>query len=213
MTSACLMIEEGFQMSEQSVRAKRSSGGEFDRLISFLKYGAFVVTILGAIPTAITAYHAWTFGVPFSQVPTRLAQYDLWVKNIDCQIEYKALSTAEGTQVYVGACPKTGDIALKLASSDGKAAYQWIAYNELQKPGEPAASAGFLDLLISAARADSKNQSFKVAQGFQVVCQSIQGKDVVRIVNENGKCFREVFSPIRGSVDKREEVPCDTPCP
>ena len=211
MTRAILSIQEGFQMSEQTMSAK-SSGSELDRLITFLKYAAFVVTILGAIPTAITAYHAWTFGVPFSQVPQRLAQYELWVKNIDCPIEYKALATAEGTRVDVGACPKTGDIALRLSAPDGRAAYQWIAYNELQKPGQPQQSMGLIDLLISAARAENETKTFKVAQSYEVVCQAMKGNDVVRVVRENGKCFKEIFSPIRGSVDSREEVPCSTPC-
>jgi hypothetical protein len=203
--------EEGYLMSESSVPAR--TGGDYDRMISFLKNLALVVTIVGAVPTAITAYHAYTFGVPFSQVPQRLAQYDLWVKNIDCQIEYKALATAEGTRVDVGACPKTGDIALKLSSTDGKAAYQWIAYNELQKPGEEPKSTGILDLLISSARADqSTPKPFQVAQGLEVVCQAIKGNSVVRVVKEGGKCFKEIFSPIKGAVEKRDEVVCTTPC-
>lgn len=212
MTCTSLSFEEGFHMSEQSVPAPSKADRDYDRLISFLKNAAFVVTILGAIPTAITAYHAYTFGVPFSQVPERLAQYDLWVKNIDCKIDYKALSTAQGTKIDVGACSKTGDIALKVSSPDGKSAYQWIAYNELQKPGEPAEAHGFLDLLISKARAETPAQSFKMAQGMEVMCQSVQGKNIVRIVKEGGKCFKEVVSPIKGSVDKRDEVSCDTSC-
>ncbi len=203
-------FEEGYLMSESSVPAR--SGGDYDRLISFLKNLALVVTIVGAVPTAITAYHAYTFKVPFSQVPQRLAQYDLWVKNIDCQIEYKALATAEGTRVDVGACPKTGDIALKLSSPDGKAAYQWIAYNELQKPGEAPTSSSFIDLLISSARADETPKPFKLAQGMEVVCQAIKGNSVVRVVKEGGKCYKELFSPIKGAVEKRDEVACSTPC-
>lgn len=203
-------FEEGYLMSESSVPAR--SGGDYDRLISFLKNMALVVTIVGAVPTATTAYHAYTFGVPFSQVPQRLAQYDLWVKNIDCQIDYKALATAEGTRVDVGACPKTGDIALKLSSPDGKAAYQWIAYNELQKPGEAPKSSSFIDLLISSARADDAPKPFKLAQGMEVVCQAIKGNTVVRVVKEGGKCFKEHFSPIKGAVEKRDEVDCSTPC-
>jgi hypothetical protein len=204
-------FEEGYLMSESSVPAR--SGGDYDRLISFLKNLALVVTIVGAVPTAITAYHAYTFKVPFSQVPQRLAQYDLWVKNIDCSIEYKALATAEGTRVDVGACPKTGDIALKLSSPDGKAAYQWIAYNELQKPGEEPKSTGIIDLLISSARADeTAPKPFKLAQGMEVVCQAIKGTSVVRVVKEGGKCFKELFSPIKGAVEKRDEVACSTPC-
>jgi hypothetical protein len=210
MLSTSTSFQEGYPMSESTVPAQ--SGGDYERFISFLKNFALVVTIVGAVPTAITAYHAYTFGVPFSQVPQRLAQYDLWVKNIDCKIEYKALSTGDGTRVDVGACPKTGDIALKLSSEDGKAAYQWIAYDELQKPGEAPKSTGFIDLLISAARADEAPKPFMVAQALEVVCQSIQGKTVVRVVKEGGKCYKEIFSPMKGSVEKRDEVACSTPC-
>lgn len=213
MFSATLSFEEAYSMTTASAPAPSSSGGGFESYIPMLKNLALVVTILGAIPTAITAYHAYSFGVPFTQVSQRLAQYDLWVKNLDCKIDYKALSTTQGTKVDVGACNKTGDIALKVSAPDGKAAYQWIAYNELQKPGEPAQANSFIDMLISAARAETPDKSFKVAQGMQVVCQSLEGKNIVRIVNEGGKCYRELVSPIRGSVDKREEVSCDTACP
>ncbi len=110
--------------------------GPTSRVVSLLKTAALVVSILAAIPTAITVYHAWQYKVPFTQVSHRLAQYDLWVKNLDCKIDYKALATAQGTKVDVGACPATGDIAIKISAQDGKSTYEWIAYNQLQKPGE-----------------------------------------------------------------------------
>jgi hypothetical protein len=186
------------------------------RVVSLLKTAALVVTIVGAVPTAITAYHAWQYKVPFTQVSHRLAQYEIWERNIDCQIEYKALSTAEGTRVDAGACPETGDISLKVSTDDGKATYEWIAYNQLQKPGEAPPPGGIIDLLIGAARADTVTigaRSVRVAQGLEVVCQSLVSKtELVRVVRENGKCFREVLSPMRGTVDKRDEVPCETKC-
>lgn len=192
-----------------------SAEGGFQALIPHLKTAALIVTILGAIPTAITAYNAYRFGVPFSQVSERLAQYDLWVKNIDCKVDYKAISTAQGTKIDAGACAATGDIALKISTQDGKSSYQWIAYNELQKPGETAASGGLLDILIGAARADTPEKPVQIAQGaLEVVCQTLQSpKLLVRVVKEGAKCFKENVSPIRGSVDSREEVPCNTQCP
>ena len=52
-----------------------------------------------------------------------------------------------------------------------------------------------------------------VAQSMEVVCQSLLSKtQLVRVVKEGGKCFREVLSPVRGSVESREEVPCETKC-
>ena len=67
--------------------------------------------------------------------------------------------------------------------------------------------------IIGAARAGA-GQSLRVAQGsMEVVCQSLVSKQqLVRVVKEGEKCFREVMSPVRGTVDSREEVPCDTQC-
>ncbi|HYD15232.1 MAG TPA: hypothetical protein VEA77_02420 [Hyphomicrobium sp.] len=188
--------------------------GPVNRFVPFLKTAALVVTIVGAIPTAITAYHAWTYKVPFTEVSHRLQQYEIWERNIDCKIDYKALSTSDGgMKVDAGACAATRDISLKISTPDGKATYEWIAYNQLQKPGEVPPSS-FMDLLIGAARADNApSNGVLVAQGMEVVCQSLVSKtQLVRVVKEGGKCFREVMSPVRGSVDKRDEVPCDTKC-
>lgn len=214
MPSHTLTYEEAFPMTNEA-RAEHAGLGTIERYVPMLKTAALVVTIIGAIPTAITAYNAYRFGVPFSQVSERLAQYDLWVKNLDCKVDYKALSTAQGTKIDVGACAKTGDIALKVSTSDGKSAYQWIAYNDLQKPGEAPATTSFIDLLIGAARAENLPAgSFKVADnGLEVMCQSLASpQKLIRVVKEGGKCFKEVMSPVRGSVDSREEVACSTPC-
>lgn len=189
--------------------------GPVNRFVPFLKTAALVVTIVGAVPTAITAYHAWQYKVPFSQVSHRLAQYEIWERNIDCKIEYKALSTAEGTKIDAGACDETGDISLKVSTDDGKATYEWIAYNQLQKPGEAPPPSGILDLLIGSARAqNAAASSVRLAQGgMEVVCQSLVSKtQLVRVVKEGGKCYREIMSPVRGTVDKRDEVPCETTC-
>jgi hypothetical protein len=189
--------------------------GPINRFVPFLKTAALVVTIVGAIPTAITAYHAWTYKVPFTQVSHRLQQYEIWERNIDCKIDYKALSTAEGTKIDAGACEETGDISLKVSTSDGKATYEWIAYNQLQKPGEAPPPSGIIDLIIGSARANaaSGTNKMQLAQSLEVVCQSLVSKtQLVRVVKEDGKCYREVLSPVRGSVESRDEVPCETKC-
>lgn len=212
LSPSTLSYEETLFMSADQAA---SAEGGFQALIPHLKTAALIVTILGAIPTGITAYNAYRFGVPFSQVSQRLAQYDLWVKNIDCKVDYKAISTAQGTRVDAGACAATGDIALKISTSDGKSTYQWIAYNELQKPGEQPHATGLLDLLIGAARAETPAAPVRVAQGaMEVMCQTLQSpKSLVRIVKEGGKCFKETVNPIRGTTDSRQEVPCETQCP
>lgn len=181
------------------------------------------VSVLAAIPTAHNLYYSWAHGIPFAQVPHRLAQYDLWMKNLDCKVEYRQLLTTSGTKVDVGACQQSGDIAIKISSA-GKATYEWIAFSELQKP---ASAAGLLGLIIPAALAETTPPApaaasksapvpgqIKLAQaGMQVMCQAKGAGDrLIRIVQDGGKCFRETLSMLKGGIEKREEVPCTTTC-
>ena len=195
--------------------------------VPLIRAAVLAVSVAAAIPTAHNLYYSWAHGIPYAQVPHRLAQYDLWMKNLECKIDYRQLLTAGGTKVDVGACAKSQDIAIKVSTSAGQSSYEWIAFNDLQKP---AATAGLMGYVISAAMAEEAplakatgkpatagaalDGSFRIAQaGMQVMCQAKQGSDkLLRIVQEGGKCYREVMSMLKGSVDKREEVPCSTTC-
>jgi hypothetical protein len=185
--------------------------------VPLIRAAVLAVSVAAAIPTAHNLYYSWSHGIPYSQVPHRLAQYDLWMKNLECKIDYRQLLTAAGTKVDVGACAKSGDIAIKVSSNKGQSSYEWIAFDQLQKP----TTAGLFGLIIPSAMAEEAVKtatapagSIKVAQaGMEVLCQSKQGSDkLIRIVQEAGKCFKETMSMLKGSVDKREEVPCSTQC-
>ena len=199
--------------------------GPLARPLLLARIIAISAAVAGAVPTATNFYHSWKHDIPYSQVSHRLTQYDLWVKNFECKIDYKAISTAQGTKVDVGACPKSGDIAIKLTASNGKAAYEWIAAANLQKSSMAAASA-VLSLIVSPAVAEelpkagdaaiaAQTRNIQLSQSsIQIVCQAMPTKaQIIRIINEGGKCFRETVSPFAGKVDKREEVPCNTACP
>ena len=200
-----------------SAIAEDGQRGPLARPLLVARVIAICFAAAGAFPTAMTLYQSWSHGIPYSEVPHRLAQYDLWVKNVECKVEYKALNTTQGTRIDVGACPKSGDIAIKI-SSQGKAAYEWIPFDKLQRS---TAHAGLLDLIIPPAMADTappmpaphaaRTPGVRLVQsgGMQVICQALQGKtQIVRIVNDGGKCYREIISGYQGQVEKREEVPC-----
>jgi hypothetical protein len=173
-------------------------------------------------------------GIPYSEVSHRLKQYDIWVKNFDCKIDYRALTTAAGSRVDAGACAKTGDIALKVTTPGGKAAYEWIAFNQLQKAGQTAASVWQL-MIGSAMAADVKaavpggapvkggvelaqapatpGGGPSAASGMKVLCEAMPTKgNIVRVVQEGAKCFKENVSLFKGTLEKRQEVACTTTC-
>ena len=197
-------------------------GDAVNRFMPLIKGAVLVVSVLAAIPTAQNLYYSWSHGIPFNEVSHRLTQYELWMKNLECKIEYRALSTASGSKVDVGACQKTGDIAIKVSGANGQSTYEWIAFDQLKKATQ---AASLLDLLIPPAVAEEAVKpatsvqtplpegAFRIAQaGMEVMCQKKQGDKIVRVIKDGGKCYRETLSPLKGSVDKREEVACSTTC-
>jgi hypothetical protein len=47
----------------------------------------------------------------------------------------------------------------------------------------------------------------------KVICEAMPARGtVLRIVQEGARCYREQVSLFRGTLDKREEVACSTPC-
>jgi len=184
--------------------------------LPLIRAGVLAVSVAAAIPTAHNLYYSFAHGIPYKEVPHRLAQYDLWMKNLDCKVDYKQIATAAGTKVDVGACEASRDIAIKVSSDAGHTTYEWIAFDQLQKP----TATSLLGLVVPAAYAgDAKAAApsvpgvLKVAEtGLQVVCQAKSGNNVIRIVQEGSRCFREVVSLFRGTTEKRAEVPCTTTC-
>lgn len=223
MSIAIAISHEATPMTDSSSRMPISALQKpVNHTMRVIQFGVFAISVAAAIPTARNLYYSYTHDVPFNEVEHRLDQYDLWIKNLDCKVDYRALSTAGGTRVDVGACAKTGDIAIKV-SQNGKATYEWIAYNQLQKPTQ---SASAWSLFATAAMADAKVErddsdamqsradgAFRIAQaGMEVLCEAKVGTQIVRIVKDGGKCYREAVSPFKGSVDSRTEVPCNSQC-
>ena len=98
--------------------------------------------------------------------------------------------------------------------------FEWIAFDNLQKPG--AKTAGFAGHLISRANAGGFNSLSGVAAasscetGRQATdgggVQAERGSNIIRIIKEGDRCHREVVSPMKGGVEKTEEVSCETSC-
>lgn len=204
-----------------SVMNEDAKQGPLARPLLVARTLAIVTAVAGAMPTAYQYYQSWKHDIPYSEVPHRLSQYDLFVSNIDCTPTYKALMAANGTRIDAAACPRTGDISVRISAAGNQAHHQWVAFQQLQKA---KARTTWIDMLVSTAHAEAPQSSvgaIKLAQapaapaaGLQVSCQSLQPKGmVVRIVNDGGKCFRETISAFHGKTEKREEVACNTLCP
>jgi hypothetical protein len=145
--------------------------------------------------------------------PTRrLQQYELWVKNGTCAIDYSEINAGKDAKVKIGACPTTGDISIQVSLAAGSSFFEWIDFNQLQHMN--TAHSVLLTPAL-AAEASATLAGTQVAEAAsRVVCQGWESKtQLVRIVNEGGRCFKELIAAYSGRADKRVEVPCTTTCP
>ncbi|MGQ0457540.1 MAG: hypothetical protein ACT4OU_10810 [Hyphomicrobium sp.] len=185
--------------------------------MTLIKFAVFAVSVAAAVPTARDLYYSWQTGVPYTQVGHRLSQADLLEKNFGCDIKYTTISNASGARVEVGSCPKSGDIAIRVTRGKNDTNLEWIAFDQLPKPGTSTASV--LDLFISKAVADERLAetapgTVRVAQAtVEVLCQGKQKDMLVRVTRENGKCKQESVSIFKGTVEQSIDVPCDKACP
>lgn len=189
-----------------------AGAGILSRWHLLIKVMAVGVPVAGAIPTGVNLYYSFKHGIPFSQVSHKLEQYDLWVRNMDCAIDYRELAAGQSTKINIGVCPASGDISIKATLPEGKGIIEWISFDRLKQAN------ALLDFLVSPAYAEggaTPGQQMRLAQAdSQVVCQGWQGTArIVRIIKEGGRCFSETISPYHGHVDKRAEVSCNTRCP
>lgn len=190
-------------------------GAAANRLVQAVKVAVLLVSVAAAVPTAQNLYYSWKTGVPFNQVQHRLTQAALWEKNFDCKIDYRTLVTSETSRVEVGSCAKTRDISIRVTSGK-QTNYEWIAFEQLPKPASQ--TAGLLELFIAKAHAGEAqvrtgDAPVVVAQStMQVMCESRTKDAIVRIVKDGGKCFKETVSLFKGTVEKRDEVSCNSQC-
>ncbi len=226
MSTATASFGETFQMSEPISKSLAAyaepAAAAANQTMRMIQLAVFGVSVAAAIPTAQNLYYSWKHDVPFTEVSHRLTQYNLWMKNLDCKINYRTLSAAGGTKVDVGTCPSSGDIAIKVSGANGQSNYEWIAFDKLPKPAVPTKAASLMDYIISTAvaaelaapqsRAAGDGQLIVAQANLETVCQAKVKDQIVRVVKDGAKCFKETVSPFKGTVEKREEVPCNTQC-
>jgi hypothetical protein len=192
--------------------AEATSGQSFRRWYTLIKVAVIAVPVIGATPTALNIYYAWKHGIPYAQVSHRLQQYELFVKNGACAIEYNEINTGRDAKVKVGACATTGDISIQVLLAAGQSIFEWIDFKELQHIN--TADSVLMSPAL-AAEASATLTGTRVAEAAtRVVCQGWESKtQLVRVVNEGGRCFKETIGAYSGRADKRVEVPCTTTCP
>lgn len=173
--------------------------------------------LIGAIPTGIDLYKAFEYDIGYTEVKHAEEQRRLWMKNFACaqSMVSQAVSTAEGIRVQVGACPN-GDVLIEVVPPTASRILEWISLERIRSASMTSSlsligSAHALGAQAVPSSASPAGQT-RVAQA-NTVCQKMQGQTkIIRVVNQNGKCFREEIDVLKGKVVSRKPVPCNTGC-
>lgn len=182
-------------------------------------YPTVIGALIGAVPTFLDYYKAFVYDIEFGDVKHAEEQRRLWVKNFSCaqNITYQQVRTDENILVQVGACAN-GDVLIEVVPAGGNRIVEWISLERL-KTASTVSSLSLVGKAYAAATAHGAGSKppaagTRLAQsGSAIKCQTMQGQTkVIRIVQENGKCFREEISVMKGAVTSRRPVPCSTPC-
>jgi len=185
-------------------------------------YPTIIGALLGAIPTGLDYYKAFVYDIEFNAVRHAEEQQRLWIKNFACarDIVYQQVTTAENILVKVGACAN-GDVLIEAVTPNAGRIVEWISLERLKST--PAVSS--LTLVGSAyasalshfpanrSAANRPAQDLTRLAASTTKCQKLAGNTrIIRIVQENGACYREEIDLMKGKVISRRPVPCTASC-
>ena len=155
----------------------------------------------------------------YQNVPSvKLADYQqqLWVKNDGCIGSLTMQETVLNPEVTVraGACPNK-DVLVQVFPKSSPAVSNWITPGNLKEK-----TAGLFSAFAASFELSPDNTSRSEARPVQMtvstVCQGwadpARKAKLIRVVSENGKCFKEITNVYSGRVEYREAVPCNTVC-
>lgn len=181
-------------------------------------YGAVFLALLSLYDPLKDAYTAWLFPeIGDEPVQVAVQQQKLTEKNLDCLIGAtpQEVPLSESVKVRLLAC-SSGDIQVAVYPNNAPAKLRWITPHA---PLTKAAGVWPFDAIISKALAQARpgEARLQLAQApITNICSAWQDPSrkavLIRVTNENGKCFKEIVNVFTGRVDYREEAPCNTPC-
>src|SRR5262245_49959357 len=92
-------------------------------------YPTLILSLLGAIPTAMKELKAWQQGVASSKLPFLEEQQALWTRNLGCAgtgSTWEFDTAFDHTTVAITFCRKTGDILIRYLVQGEPDEYRWM---------------------------------------------------------------------------------------
>lgn len=190
--------------SKHSAATDNTPTGGVNNTIRFVLIAA---SVIAAIPTVMNLALALNEWVPVSELQKGYQREKIYTRNFgSLPKRTDPIQIATDKSVELGAY-SSGDVYVRIlnAATGEQLFMEWLGREQMLSGPKDYT---FWDIIFSAAKADEK-KPVRVAQNlnYKVKCmwKPVNGK-ATQIVEVNGKCFKERFSPFTGKADPREEL-------
>ena len=176
-----------------------------------LLYPGLVIAVIGAVPTYMEAFKAYSLGVPFGRSFDAREQNRLWQENFDCAQKATFSMIINKKKVEIGSVVcESGDVLLRGKRPEWEQPQlRWVSWGEVVPSGRSA----LMDIVTSAYASERNNLT--LAQGWPpyVLCQRWigPGQLLQRLATPNG-CFDQVINTYNGWIIGSRPVPCTPYC-
>ncbi|MCK0169099.1 hypothetical protein MWU52_16205 [Jannaschia sp. S6380] len=187
----------------------------------FFLYPAFGVALLSAVPNWTDRIREIYYDISNTSYDEARELQAFMQRNWQCtQSPHVWIETADQTSVDGTICPRTGDVFLRIMSSDDRVFLKGISIAGLVQQDEERSNLS----LVGAAHAatspervspsvDSMPQVIPVQQLAVTICQKwIDDRMFRKRVQVGGQCFDEVFDSFTGARVSQTPAPCVANC-
>ena len=189
--------------NQSKALANKPSGG----LNNSIRFVLIAASVIAAIPTVMNLALAINEWVPVSELQKGYQREKIYTRNFgSLPKRTDPIQIAADKSVELGAY-NSGDVYVRIlnASTGEQLFMEWLGREQMLSKPE---GYSLWDIVFSAAKADEK-KPIRLTQklNYKVKCmwKPVKGK-ATQIVEVNGKCFKERFSPFTGKTDPREEL-------
>lgn len=201
------MARRGDTMTEQETQSAATDNTPRGGIQNGIRAVLIGASVVAAIPTVMNLGLALQKWVPISELEKSYHRERLFNRNFgDLPKTSKPIAISNDKLVVLGAY-KSGDVFVQVVKpKSGESLFmEWLGREQMTTGNKDYS---IWDILFSVAKADEA-KPIRVAQSidYKIKCAwKPQGGKATRVVQVNGKCYKESFSPFTGKSDPRQEL-------
>ena len=175
-----------------------------------LIYPTVLIALITAVPEWLKIVEGWRADIPAAQLEEARRQHELWKRNLECTLRPMELFLSPTNLKVDATVCVSGDVFVRIFTPANEGRFHWVDVNHLVLSARDERS-GFL-----SAFAQERSAAERAREGIKdsfVMCQRfLDDRNLLRVINAEGRCFDETVDTFTGLVTARVEAICRETC-